>query len=176
MAACTLVPHRSLNPDPETHRSWSRGGVALIVIACLAVEVVGGLVTSGSVASWYPALDKPTWTPPGWVFGPVWTALYLLMAVAASIVWLARDREEVCCPLTAFTVQLAANLLWSVLFFGMRSPLLAFLDLLLLWVVVGVSTAQFFTVSRLAGALMVPYFLWVSFAALLNGVIVAMAA
>jgi len=91
-------------------------------------------------------------------------------------VWLARDSEEVCCPLTAFAVQLTANLLWSVLFFGTRTPVLAFLDLLLLWVVVGVSTAQFFTVSRLAGVLMVPYFLWVSFVALLNGTIVAMAA
>jgi len=176
MAACTLVPPRSLSPDPETHRAWSWGGVVLILAGCLAVEVVGGLVTSATAESWYPTLQKPTWTPPSWVFGPVWTLLFGMMAVAASIVWLARDNEEVCCPLTGFSVQLAANLLWSVLFFGLHSPFLAFLDLLFLWVAVGVTLAQFFNVSRLAAALMVPYFVWVTFAALLNGAIVAMAA
>lgn len=174
MSTCAAV-----RPRPETadqHRTRSIVGVVVIVSACVAVEVVSGLVTAGPVRSWYPDLSKPSWTPPDWVFGPVWTALYGMMAVAASRVWLARDRWEVCCPLAAFGVQLAANLAWSVLFFGLRSPALGLVDVLLLCVLVGVTAGQFFGVSRSAGWLMLPYLGWVLFAAALNASIVLRAA
>ncbi|MBX9626191.1 MAG: tryptophan-rich sensory protein [Gemmataceae bacterium] len=167
MSACAFA-----RPHPQTageHRAWTRGGVGVLAAACLAVAVAGGLVTAGPVKSWYPDLPKPGWTPPDWVFGPVWTALYLMMAVAASLVWLARDRDDVCCPLTAFGLQLTANLLWSVLFFGLESPLLGFLDILVMWGLVGLTTVQFWGVSRAAGGLLVPYWLWVTYAAVLNG-------
>jgi tryptophan-rich sensory protein len=146
-------------------------GVAVIVLACALVPTVATIVSAPAVDGWYSGVPKPSWTPPAWVFGPVWTALYALMAVAASIVWLARDRDDVCCPLTAFGVQLALNFAWSVCFFGLQSPLLGFLDVCLLWVMVAVTTAEFFLVSRTAGWLMVPYWLWVTFAAALNGAI-----
>ncbi len=146
-------------------------GVAVIVIACAAVPVIGAVASAPAVDGWYAGVPKPSWTPPAWVFGPVWTALYAMMAVAASLVWLSRDRDDVCCPLAAFGVQLALNLAWSVCFFGLRSPLLAFLDVCLLWVMVAVTTAEFFLVSRTAGWLFVPYWLWVTFAAALNGAI-----
>lgn len=144
-------------------------GVAAIVSACVAVAGLGAAVSAPAVDGWYAGVPKPNWTPPDWVFGPVWTALYAMMAVAASLVWVSRNVDDVCCPLSAFGVQLALNLAWSVCFFGLRSPLLAFLDVCLLWVMVAVTTAEFFLVSRTAGWLMVPYWLWVTFAAALNG-------
>jgi len=147
-------------------------GVALIIAACAVVPAVGVLISAPAVGGWYAGVPKPNWTPPSWVFGSVWTALYAVMAVAASIVWLSRERDDVCCPLTAFTVQLTLNLTWSICFFGLRSPLLGFLDVCLLWVAVAVTTAEFFLVSRVAGWLMVPYWLWVTFAAALNAAIV----
>ncbi|QJW99682.1 TspO/MBR family protein [Frigoriglobus tundricola] len=146
-------------------------GVAVIVVACALVPAVGWLVSAPAAGTWYEGLVKPSWTPPEWAFGPVWRALYAMMAVAASIVWLSRRRDDVCCPLSAFAVQLALNLAWSVCFFGLRSPLLGFLDACLLWVAVSLTTAEFFLVSRPAGWLMAPYWLWVTFAAAVNGAI-----
>ncbi|AWM42300.1 sensory protein TspO [Gemmata obscuriglobus] len=147
-------------------------GVAVIVTATTLVAAVGGAVTAPNVGSWYEHLPKPDWTPPNWVFGPVWTVMYALMAVAASIVWVSRACDDICCPLSAFGAQLVLNLAWSVCFFGLHSPLLGFLDVCLLWVLVGVTVAEFFLVSRVAGLLLIPYWLWVTFAAILNAAIV----
>jgi tryptophan-rich sensory protein len=171
-AACMFTRPHAETADEYRTRTWL--GVALVVAACLGVEAVSGAVTAASLrGDWYATLPKPTWTPPAQVFGPVWTGLYLLMAGAASVVWMTRDREDVCCPLAGFGLQLAANLAWTVLFFGLRAPFLAFLDVLLLWVLVGLTALHFFEVSRLAGWLMVPYWLWVSFAVALNAGILA---
>ena len=108
------------------------------------------------------------------MFGPVWTALYASMAVAASVVWLSRNRDDVCCPLGAFGLQLMLGLAWSICFFGLQSPLLGFIVVGLLWVALAVTTAEFFLVSRLAGWLMMPVWGWVTFAAVLNGAIVVL--
>lgn len=161
-------------PSRPTKLNPGLGGVAVIVAATALVAALGGIVTAPAVDGWYRALSKPAWTPPDWVFGPVWTVLYAMMAVAASVVWVARDRDDVCGPLSAFGAQLVLNLTWSICFFGLKSPLLGFLDISLLWLVVGVTTAEFFLVSRLAGLLMLPYFLWVTFAAALNAAIVVL--
>lgn len=147
-------------------------GVAIIFTATALVAALGGVITAPNIGDWYQQLPKPEWTPPNWVFGPVWTALYALMAVAASIVWVSRASGDVCCPLSAFAVQLLLNLAWTVCFFGLRSPLLGFLDVCLLWVMAGVTAAEFALVSRAAGLLMLPYWLWVTFAAALNAAIV----
>lgn len=171
MPACALSrPHHE---TPAEHRTRTWVGVGIFFAACLAVEAVSGAITTAGLGDWYRALSKPAWTSPGWVFGPVWTALYLMMAGAAGLVWATRDREDVCCPLAAFGLQLAANLGWTVFFFGLGRPFLAFLDVLMLWVLIGITTLQFFEVSRAAGWLMVPYWLWVSFAAVLNAAILA---
>lgn len=165
-------------PRPETadeHRSRSWAGVGVVFAAVLGVQVVAGAVTAASLqGDWYATLPKPTWTPPDAVFGPVWTVLYLMTAAAGSLVWLTRDSEDVCCPLAAFGLQLAANLAWVVFFFGLHMPVVAFLDLLVLWVLAGITLLHFFEVSRPAGWLMVPYWLWVSFALTLNGAIVVL--
>jgi len=174
MSPCALA-----RPRPQTadeHRLWSWGGVAVIVVACVAVEVASAAIAAGPVRSWYPDLSKPAWTPPAWVFGPVWTALYGMMAVAGAVVWVARDRADVCCPITAFGLQLAANLAWTILFFGLENPLLGFLDILVLWLLVGLTTVHFFGVSKVAGWLFVPYWAWVTYAAALNGSILVMTA
>ncbi|QEG28285.1 TspO/MBR family protein [Gemmata obscuriglobus] len=167
MAALTgRVRFQELNVTPGLM------GVAVIVTATTLVAAVGGAVTAPNVGSWYEHLPKPDWTPPNWVFGPVWTVMYALMAVAASIVWVSRACDDICCPLSAFGAQLVLNLAWSVCFFGLHSPLLGFLDVCLLWVLVGVTVAEFFLVSRVAGLLLIPYWLWVTFAAILNAAIV----
>jgi len=161
----TLIIHSS---RPMSSHSTSWVGVGAIVVAVAVVELVSAIATRSGTMT-YPVEPEPVWAPPGWVFGPVWSALYAIMAVAASLVWISRNKDDVCCPLTAFSIQLALNLTWSVFFFALQSPLLGFLSVCLLWVAVSVTVAQFFLVSRVAGWLMVPYWAWVTFAATLNG-------
>jgi len=140
----------------------------LSLLAPLAVGIGSGLATARGVSEWYPALAKPAFTPPDWLFGPVWTVLYLLMGVAAWLVW-RRGRElRVGIPLLLFTVQLLLNGLWSVLFFGLRSPGAAAVDILVLWVTIALTIGAFHRVSRPAATLLLPYWGWVTFAAILN--------
>ncbi len=133
-----------------------------IVISELA-GVLGAFFTTDGMP-WYDALVKPLFTPPGWLFGPVWTTLYLLMGIAAYIVWKQKNRAAI----TAFSVQLALNLLWTVLFFGMRLPGTAFIEIVVLLLAIATTIALFWKTSRAAGALLIPYIIWVTFAAVLN--------
>jgi len=165
----TAILPRPVDREPR-QASWI--GVVAIVVAVIAVAVIGGTVMNSTVREWYHTIPKPAWTPPDWVFGPVWMILYTMMATAASIVWLERKTEDICCPIGAFSIQLVLNLAWSLLFFGLRSPLLGFIDICVLWIAAGVAMTQFFLVSRTAGWLMVPYWLWITFAGALNGSIV----
>lgn len=134
-----------------------------------AVGILSGLATARGVREWYPALAKPSFNPPSWVFAPVWTALYLAMGVAAWLVWRrGLDTPGVRVALLAFLVQLALNGLWSLLFFGLRSPGLAFAEIVVLWGAIGVTTLLFFRQVAAAGWLMTIYWAWVTFAAVLN--------
>ena len=145
-----------------------RMGVAVTVP--LVVGGLSGLVTAQGVRDWYPTLIKPSFNPPPWVFGPVWTLLYLMMGVAAFLVWQKGwESGAVKVALTLFTLQLILNGLWSVLFFGIRSPGLAFAEILLLWVSIGATAVLFWRVNPIAGMLLLPYEAWVTFAAVLNG-------
>lgn len=150
----------------------SRRASVLALLACLAAPLlagaVGGLATGTSVSSWYPALAKPHWNPPSWVFGPVWTALYILMGVAAWRIWLRRSQPFARQALVVFALQLILNALWSVLFFGLRSPGLAMAELVLLWLAIASALGAFWRLERLAGALLIPYLTWVTFAGFLN--------
>jgi benzodiazapine receptor len=144
--------------------------LAISVGAPLLVGALSGFATARSVAGWYVTLRKPVFNPPSWIFGPVWTALYVLMGIALYLVWRnGWDRDVVRWAMAFFAVQLALNGLWSLLFFGMQSPGWAFVEILLLWAAIATTLVAFWRVELLAGALLVPYFLWVSFAALLNG-------
>ncbi len=143
--------------------------LAGFVAICLLAGGLGGWVTAQSVVDWYPTLNKPAWNPPAWVFGPVWTTLYVMMGVAAWLVW-KKDTHfsGVRIALILFFLQLALNCLWSFLFFGLRNPALALIDIVLLLVALALTTWAFFSHSRIAGLLMVPYLAWVSFATFLN--------
>jgi tryptophan-rich sensory protein len=162
MAIVSLQSSQQGTPRPASFL-----GISIIVGIVAAIELLSAAVGASGVTT-YPNVPIPEWTPPGWVFGSVWNALFALMAVAASVVWLFRNEDDVCCPLTAFAIQLGLNLAWNVLFFGLQNPLLGFLAICLLWITAGVTVAQFFLVSRLAGWLMVPYWAWVTFVAALN--------
>ncbi len=134
-----------------------------------AVGILSGLATVRGVREWYPDLAKPSFNPPSWVFAPVWTALYLAMGVAAWLVWRkGLESPGVRVALVAFLVQLALNGLWSLLFFGVRSPGLAFAEIVVLWAAIGLTTVLFFRQSTAAGWLLMPYWAWVTFAAVLN--------
>jgi len=117
---------------------------------------------------WYASLQKPSWTPPNWLFGPVWTALYTMMGVAAWLVWQRGGFERRRTALRLFLLQLFFNALWSPLFFGMHNPGLAFVDLLLLWLALVATATAFWKVRPVAGALLLLYLAWVSFAGGLN--------
>ena len=142
--------------------------LVLFIIAAFTAAAVGGLATGSSVTTWYLTINKPSWNPPGWVFGPVWSALYLMMAVAAWRVWLKRAEPGATLTLRLWFVQLGLNLLWSVLFFGLRRPDLALLEIVLLWSVLAVLQFRLARFDRPAALLWAPYLAWVSFATFLN--------
>ncbi len=135
---------------------------------CFAVSGLGGLITAQSVGTWYQDLAKPAFNPPDWVFAPVWTTLYLLMAIAAWRVWRRAGWRDGHAALTAFGVQLALNLAWSTAFFGLRMPGAALVVVLVLLAAVAVTTRLFWTADRPAGLLLTPLLAWVGFATLLN--------
>jgi tryptophan-rich sensory protein len=151
---------------PERLRPWLV--LALFVALCLAVGGVGSIITASSRESWYATLRRPDWAPPDRVFGPVWTTLYIAMAVAAWLVWRRLRLPGAAVPLALFGAQLALNLAWSAIFFGLRSPGGAFLEIIALWAAVLATLVAFWRVSRPAGWLFVPYLLWVTYAAALN--------
>jgi tryptophan-rich sensory protein len=152
---------------PHHSRDGARGilALALFVLACLAVGALGGWITRPAIPAWYAGLAKPGWTPPDWLFAPVWTALYLAMAVAAWLVWRAQGWRA---PLWLWTAQLVLNCAWSLLFFGLRSPGLGLLDIVPQWLLILATTVAFWRVRPPAGALMAPLFAWVGYALALN--------
>ena len=143
----------------------------LVIAVALPIAVGGlsGFATANGVSTWYPTLVKPPFNPPSWVFGPVWTVLYLMMGVAAYLVWLRGiDSAGVKTALTVFLIQLALNGLWSILFFGLHQPGWALVEIILLWTAIGATIFLFWRVVPAAGMLLLPYWAWVSFATVLN--------
>jgi tryptophan-rich sensory protein len=140
-------------------------GLGVWLALCLAAGGIGSLFTPGE---WYAALAKPDWTPPGVVFAPVWTALYVLMAIAAWLVWRQAGFARALIPLAVFIDQLLLNALWSFLFFGQQQPFWALVDIIALWLAILATSVLFSRVRPIAGALLLPYLGWVTFAAALN--------
>lgn len=143
-------------------------GLLGFLVACFAIAAIGGAVTSGSVGTWYVTLQKPSFNPPNWIFGPVWTVLYAAMAIAVWRVWRIVGWRNGFEPLFLFAIQLGLNLAWSVLFFGMHRVGAAMVCIAALWLGIAATAAAFRKTDRPAAWLMVPYIAWVSFAALLN--------
>lgn len=142
--------------------------LAGFLLLSFAAGAIGGRATYPAIPGWYQSLEKPSWTPPDWLFGPAWTTLYILMGVAAWLVWRHGGWRSQKRPLTLFVVQVVLNALWSLLFFGMRNPGLGMAEIVLLWLAILATLIAFWRVSRVAGGLMVPYLGWVTFAAALN--------
>ncbi|MBS1717361.1 MAG: tryptophan-rich sensory protein [Armatimonadetes bacterium] len=143
-------------------------GLALVVSITIAIAAgaLGGIATSKVIPTWYAGLKKPAWNPPSWVFGPVWTVLYIMMAVAAWLVW-ERSGLTGLAPVFYF-VQLGLNVLWSFIFFGMRKPGPAFAELVVFWLAILATMVAFWQIDPIAGLLLAPYLLWVGFAGVLN--------
>ena len=153
---------------PIDHSTGSaRGWLALAgwLLLCFAAAALGGLFMPGQ---WYDSLKKPSWNPPAWIFGPVWTVLYTMMAVAAWLVWRRGGFRAQRRPLSLFLLQLALNAAWTPLFFGLHWPGLAFAEIVLLCLAAGATLLAFRPISRVASWLLAPYLAWVTFAAVLN--------
>jgi translocator protein len=146
--------------------------LAGFLAASFLVAAIGGWFTSMGMPEWYAGLEKPSWNPPSWVFGPAWTTLYIMMAVAAWLVWKQAGFAGAPAAMALFFTQLALNLAWSGVFFALQRPGWALVELSMLWIAILATTALFFRHSTAAGALMVPYLAWVTFAGTLNAAIV----
>jgi tryptophan-rich sensory protein len=148
----------------------ARDGVALAVAlaACLAAGAIGSVATVDAIPTWYAALRRPAWNPPNWLFGPVWATLYVLMGVAAWLVWRRAGWAGAKAALLLFAAQLLLNAAWSLVFFGLRRPGWAFVEIVVLWAAIALTLRGFWRLRPLAGALLVPYLAWVTFAAALN--------
>jgi tryptophan-rich sensory protein len=179
--SCTsAIGGRTLNSRSDAIHSTTGTRVPswLSLIVWIAVCVGGGalvgVLTNGGDSAWYRSLNKPTWNPPSWVFAPVWTMLYLLMAIAVWLVSRYYDVHRRSRAVTIFVVQLVLNFLWSFLFFSLHSPTLALVDILALWLAILVTMREFSRVDARAAWLLAPYVLWVSFASILNAAIVGL--
>ncbi len=144
--------------------------ILTVVVTCLVVGYFSGMVTRSAIITWYPTLVKPSFNPPNWIFAPVWSMLYVMMGVAAGLVWnrIDFDKENVKKALTFFAIQLALNAMWSYLFFGLKNPMLAGVEVVLLWLMIFETYSKFLKINKIAGYLFIPYLLWVSFASVLN--------
>lgn len=158
------------------HTGYSMKKLPVLIASIAVCELVGILSTPFTIAAipvWYAHLIKPPFSPPNWIFGPVWTSLYFLMGVSFFLIWqLGWKKKKVKTAGYFFGAQLALNFLWSVSFFGLRSPLLGMVNIVALWVLIVLTMKKLYPLSQVAFYLLVPYILWVSFAMLLNGAIV----
>jgi tryptophan-rich sensory protein len=156
----------------ETMKSKKTINIAKLVISivvCQCAGIVGSVFTTPAIPTWYAALEKPVFTPPNWLFAPAWITLYLLMGIAASLIWRAGlENRRVRTALIIFLVQLVLNSLWSVIFFGMQSPFYGVIVIIILWLAILLTILKFARIAAAAAWLMVPYILWVSFASALN--------
>ncbi len=139
------------------------------LIICFGAGALGSIFTAGSIPDWYDKLNKPFFSPPNWVFGPVWSVLYFLMAISLFLVWNKKTtKSSVKLALLFFAIQIILNAVWSPVFFGLRSPMGGLVIIALLWIAIVLTIVSFFNISKLAGILLVPYVFWVSFATVLN--------
>ncbi len=139
------------------------------IIVCQSAGLIGSFFTAPAIPTWYESLAKPALTPPGWVFAPAWITLYLLMGIAAFLIWKkGLEKKEVKVALAIFIFQLFLNSIWSIIFFGMQNPFFGLINIILLWFAILLTIIVFYKISKPAAYLLVPYIIWVSFASYLN--------
>lgn len=137
------------------------------ITICQFAGIIGSIFTASSVTNWYVTLEKPDFTPPGWIFAPIWVILYFLMGISLYLLWISKTKDNRK-AFTAFAVQLILNASWSFLFFGLKSPLYGLIDILFLLAAIILTILFLYKISVLATALLVPYLVWVIFATMLN--------
>ncbi|MCX7744571.1 MAG: tryptophan-rich sensory protein [Flavobacteriales bacterium] len=142
--------------------------IAISIIVCLVIGYAGSFATASSVNDWYLTLNKPIFNPPNWIFGPVWTLLYILMGISFGVIWQQQPSNERNVAMLIFAIQLLLNLSWSFLFFYFKLLLGAFIEIVILWIFIAACIIVFYKIKSVAGYLLIPYILWVSFATILN--------
>ena len=142
--------------------------LVISIVLCQLAGFLGSLFTTPAIPTWYKTLNKPFFTPPNWIFSPVWISLYILMGISLFMVWRKQEHPRFKIALILFLIQLILNILWSVVFFGLRIPLLGLIDIVLLWVAILLTIQYCLRISRTAGLLLLPYIIWVSLAVALN--------
>jgi len=140
----------------------------VFILITLFAGFIGSFFTTPSIASWYAFINKPSFSPPNWLFAPVWSLLYILMGIAAFLIWQKRDNLKTKPALMFYGIQLILNTLWSIIFFGMHNPGLAFLEIIILWSFILITLIKFYKINKTSGILFIPYLIWVSFASILN--------
>jgi len=138
------------------------------ILVVFSAGFIGSLFTTPNISTWYAFINKPSFSPPNWLFAPAWTLLYILMAISAFLIWQERDNLKTKQALTFYGIQLILNTLWSIIFFGMHNPGLASLEIIILWLFILITLIKFYKINKTAGLLFIPYLLWVSFASILN--------
>jgi len=143
--------------------------IIILIVICLGIGYASSLVTQNGIQTWYNTIEKPSFNPPNWLFGPVWTALYICIAIAGGIVWDKINTNPLAKKaMLYFGIQLLLNTLWSFLFFGLKNPLVALIEIILLLLIIYETYMLFSKINKTAGYLFIPYLLWVSFAMFLN--------
>lgn len=142
--------------------------ISICVVLCLALGLLSGFSTVESINNWYRFINKPSWNPPNWIFGPVWTLLYILMGIAVALVWHAQTQNKKT-AITFFIIQFILNLAWSFIFFKQHAIGWAFAEILIMLLCISATIFSFYKISKPAAWLMLPYLCWVSFATILNG-------
>ena len=136
------------------------------ILICQIAGIIGSIFTAPSITTWYANLQKPGFSPPNWVFGPVWITLYTLIGISLYLVW--NKKKNIKIPLTLFFIQLILNSIWSIIFFGLQNPFYALIEIIILWITILLTIINFYKVSKKAGLLLLPYIIWVSVATILN--------
>lgn len=160
--------------EKKPSQTWQRslpaqiGGLLAWLAICFGASALGALATNRSVNGWYQTLAKPSWNPPDWLFGPVWSLLFFMMAVSAWLIWRREPLKLSRGPLALFILQLTLNVGWSIVFFAMKQPGWAAVEIATLWLAIAATALAFWPRSRAAALLLAPYLAWVSFAAVLN--------
>ncbi len=142
--------------------------ILISIILCLGIGFLGGFATASSVNEWYVMLNKPIFNPPNYLFGPVWTILYILMGVSVGMIWHNGNSSAHRIAIGIFIIQLMLNFLWSFLFFYFQQPFIAFIEIVVLWVMIILTIKHFYSIKKMAAYLLLPYLAWVSFASVLN--------
>ena len=142
--------------------------LVLFILICYLAAFLGSIATFSSVSSWYTTINKPTFSPPNWIFGPVWTTLYTLMGISMWIIYLEKEKINIKNQSFFFFIQLFFNSIWSYLFFYLKNPLYGLIDIIFLWILILLTIISFWKVNKKAAILLIPYILWVSFAGFLN--------